>query len=182
MRYVRTCPFRRSNADMFVIADSKGWHESLKSKEEKERREEEEGKRTEGGEGGPLTMKRALRCAASSAASNVSPPTLSQNLPPHQPPPKQPQTETGRNKHAHVDPALALEHGARVLGLVVEHDVRAERAHERELLRGARARDHSQPGRLCELDDRPDNHTSASIHIGREEAWLRTRQQGLQQQ
>ena len=49
MRYVRTCPFRRSNADEFVIANSKDWHESLKSKE-KERRDEEGGRRKEGGE------------------------------------------------------------------------------------------------------------------------------------
>ena len=65
------------------------------------------------------------------------------------------QHERGReDRYAHVDAALALEHLVRVLPLVVERDVRAKRARERDFLLRPRACDHLHACGFGELHDR----------------------------
>lgn len=98
-------------------------------------------------------MKRALTFAASSAASRVEPPTLSQKLSRH----ASQSLFTKNSKYtagdAHIDPALPLQDLERVRGLVIERDVRADALHELDLLVGPRGRDDFAPVELGELDD-----------------------------
>lgn len=75
-------------------------------------------------------MKRAYCAAASSAASSVSPPTLSQYLEDDQ----KTTFTMDRKCGIHVDRALLCENLGRLGSLVIEHDVCPDFLHERDFV------------------------------------------------